>query len=67
MDIKIYRRHKADCSDKDDRCAPRCGCPLWLQSNWRNLPTTLDGSKLKRGQNKMACQHSVVVGSSEEL
>jgi hypothetical protein len=51
MDITIYRRHSADCPERD-RYAPRCGCPLSFQFNWKQAPTTLDGKKLKRGQNK---------------
>ena len=54
MDITIYRRHSADCDQKADRYAPRCGCPLWFQFNWKQASTTLDGNKLKRGQNKWA-------------
>jgi len=52
MDITIYRRHSADCPEKDDRYAPRCGCPLSFQFNWKQASTALDGKKLKRGQNK---------------
>ena len=52
MDITIYRRHSADCDQKADRYAPRCGCPLWFQFNWNQASTALDGKKLKRGQNK---------------
>jgi integrase len=54
MDITIYRRHSADCNQKADRYAPRCGCPLSFQFNWKQASTTLDGKKLKRGQNKWA-------------
>jgi hypothetical protein len=28
MEITIYRRHIKQCSKKNDRYAPRCGCPL---------------------------------------
>jgi integrase len=52
MDIIIYRRHSADCDQTADRYAPRCGCPLWFQFNWKRASTVLDGKKLKRGQNK---------------
>jgi hypothetical protein len=52
MNITIYRRHSADCPETDDRYAPRCGCPLSFQFNWRQASTTLDGKKLERGQNK---------------
>src|SRR5450631_1837290 len=52
MDIAIYRRHSAGCDQKADRYAPRCGCPLAFQFNWKQVSTTLDGKKLKRGQNK---------------
>jgi integrase len=52
MDITIWRRHSKDCPNKDDRYAPRCGCPLAFQFNWRQASTTFDGKKLKRGQNK---------------
>ncbi|MGA3315347.1 MAG: hypothetical protein ABSC64_02785 [Candidatus Korobacteraceae bacterium] len=54
MDITIYRRHSAGCEQKADRYAPRCGCPLAFQFNWKQASTTLDGKKLKRGQNKWA-------------
>lgn len=52
MDITIWRRHSKDCPDRDDRYAPRCGCSLSFQFNWSQAATTLDGKKLKRGQNK---------------
>jgi hypothetical protein len=52
MEIKIFRRHSADCPDKADRYAPRCGCPLWAEFNWNQSQTTLDGKKLRQGQNK---------------
>jgi integrase len=54
MDITIYRRHSEKCPDKQDRYAPRCGCPLSFQFNWKQASTTLNGNKLKRGQNKWA-------------
>ena len=34
MEVKIFRRHSADCPDKVDRYASRCGCPLWGEFNW---------------------------------
>jgi hypothetical protein len=52
VDITVYRCHSADCPEKGDRYAPRCGCPLAFQFNWKQDSTTLDGRKLKRGQNK---------------
>ncbi len=52
MDITIWRRHSADCLEKDDRYAPRCGGPLSFQFNWQGAPTVLDRKKLKHGQNK---------------
>ena len=52
MEIIPYRRHSADCKHKDDRYHPRCGCPLSFQFNWSQPPTTLDGRKLRRGQNR---------------
>jgi hypothetical protein len=52
MEITIYRRHSADCPQKADRYAPRCGCPLSGQFNWAQSTTNLAGKKLKRGQNK---------------
>jgi hypothetical protein len=54
MDITIYRRHSDQCPEKQDRYAPRCGCPLSFQFNWKQASTTLNGNKLKRGQNKWA-------------
>ncbi len=39
MDITIYRRHSAHCNQKADRYAPRCGCPLWFQLNWKQAST----------------------------
>jgi integrase len=35
MDITIYRRHAKDCTQQQDRYAPRCGCPLWAQYQFR--------------------------------
>ena len=52
MEITIYRRHSADCPQKADRYAPRCGCSLSGQFNWPQSTTKLDGKKLKHGQNK---------------
>lgn len=52
MEITIYRRHTKQCSQKDDRYAPRCGCPLWAEFNWPQAQTTLNGKKLRPGQNK---------------
>jgi hypothetical protein len=52
MELKIFRRHSADCPDKADRYAPRCGCPLWGEFNWPQSQTTLDGKRLRQGQNK---------------
>lgn len=52
MEIAIYRRHRADCKHQEDRYAPRCGCPLWFQFNWPQASTSLDGKKLRHGQNK---------------
>jgi integrase len=52
MEITIYRRHIKRCSQKDDRYAPRCGCPLSGQFNWPQSTTKFDGKKLKHGQNK---------------
>ncbi|MGA2992894.1 MAG: hypothetical protein ABSD88_20685 [Candidatus Korobacteraceae bacterium] len=49
MEITTYRRHSADCPEKGDRYAPRCGCPLWFQFNWKWAVTVFDGNKLKRG------------------
>jgi hypothetical protein len=34
MEVKIFRRHSADCPDKADRCASRYGCPPWGEFNW---------------------------------
>jgi hypothetical protein len=31
MEVKIFRRHSADCPDKADRYASLCGCPLPYQ------------------------------------
>jgi len=56
MEITIYRRHSADCKHKDDRYHPRCGCSLWFQFNWTQPETTLDGNKLRRGQNKWSAE-----------
>lgn len=56
MEITIYRRHSADCKYKDDRYHPRCGCSLWFQFNWTEPVTTLDGHKLRRGQNKWSAE-----------
>jgi hypothetical protein len=52
MEITIYRRHSADCPQKADRYAPRCGCSLSGQFNWPESITKFDGRKLKHGQNK---------------
>jgi len=52
MEITIYCRQSADCPDKADRYAPRCGCPLWGEFNWTQPQTALDGKKLRQGQNK---------------
>ena len=52
MEIKIFRRHSADCPDKTDRYAARCGCPLWGEFNWPQSQTTFEGKKLRQGQNK---------------
>lgn len=52
MGITIYRRHIKRCSQKDDRYAPRCGCPPSGQFNWPLSTTKFDGKKLKHGQNK---------------
>ena len=56
MEITIYRRHWAGCKHKDDRYHPRCGCSLWFQFNWSGPNTTLDGNKLRRGQNKWSAE-----------
>jgi len=56
MEITIYRRHSADYKYKDDRYHPRCGCSLWFQFNWTQPETTLDGNKLRRGQNKWSAE-----------
>jgi len=56
MEIAIYRRHSADCKHKNDRYHPRCGCSLWFQFNWTQLETTLDGNKLRSGQNKWSAE-----------
>src|SRR5438046_2304240 len=52
MEIKIFRRHSADCPDKAERYAPRCGCPLWAAFNWPQSQPPYDGKKLRQGQNK---------------
>jgi hypothetical protein len=52
MEITIYRRHTKQCSQKNNRYAPRCGCPLWGEFNWPQAETTLNGKKLRPGQNK---------------
>jgi hypothetical protein len=52
MEITIYRRHSADCPQKADRYAPRCGCSLSGQFNWPQSTAKFDGKKLKHGQNK---------------
>ena len=52
MEITIYRRHIKRCSQKDDRYAPRCGCPLSGPFNWPQSTANFDGKKLKHGQNK---------------
>jgi integrase len=59
MEITIYRRHWADCKHKDDRYHPRCGCSLWLQFNWSQPDTKLDGKTLKRGQNKWSAESCI--------
>ena len=46
MELKIFRRHSADCPDKADRYAPRCGCPLWGEFNWPQSQTTLSAPKM---------------------
>ena len=56
MEITTYRRHSADCKHNDDRYHARCGCPLWFQFNWSQSDTTLDGKKLRRGQNKWSAE-----------
>ena len=56
MEITIYRRHTKQCPHREDRYAPRCGCPLWFQFNWSQPDTTLDGNKLHRGQNKWSAE-----------
>jgi len=56
MEITIYRRHSADRKHKEDRYHPRCGCSLWFQFNWTEPETTLDGNKLRRGQNKWSAE-----------
>ena len=56
MEITIYRRHWAGCKHKADRYHPRCGCSLWFQFNWTQPETTLDGNKLRRGQNKWSAE-----------
>jgi integrase len=52
MEITIYRRHTKQCSQRNDRYASRCGCPLWGEFNWPQAQTTLNGKKLRPGQNK---------------
>ena len=52
MEVKIFRRHSVDCPDKADRYGSRCGCPLWGEFNWHQAQTTLDGKRLRQGQNK---------------
>jgi hypothetical protein len=56
MEITIYRRHSAGCKHKDDRYHPRCGCSLWFQFNWTEPEATLDGNKVRRGQNKWSAE-----------
>jgi hypothetical protein len=46
MEVKIFRRHSADCPDKAGRYASRCGGPLWgvqlasvqNHSRWEEAP-----------------------------
>ena len=52
MEVTIYRRHTKQCPHREDRYAPRCGCPLSGQFNWPQPTTKFDGKKLKHGQNK---------------
>jgi integrase len=65
MEITIYRRHSAHCKHKDDRYHPRCGCPLWLQFNWSQRETRLDGKKLRHGQNK--CSADTPIWSQAQI
>jgi hypothetical protein len=55
MEATVYRRHQKDCTSQD-RYAPRCGCPLWFQFNWRGESGQFDGKKLKQGQNKWSSE-----------
>lgn len=52
MEITIYRRHTKECPQREDRYAPRCGCPLSGQFNWPHATTKFDRKRLKHGQNK---------------
>ena len=55
MTITIYRRHGAACSERSNRYAPRCGCPLWFQFLWKHGKTAYDGKKLNY-QNKWSAE-----------
>jgi hypothetical protein len=59
MEILIYRRHSKTCKHKNDR-HPRCKCPLWFQFNWPQQSTTLNGRKLRSGQNKWPAETRVM-------
>jgi hypothetical protein len=52
MEITIYRRHTKQCAQREDRYAPRCGCPLSGQFNWPHATTKFGRKKLKHGQDK---------------
>ena len=52
MEITIYRRHIKGCSQKDDRYAPRCGCPHRVSSTGLNPAPSLMEKGSKHGQNK---------------
>jgi integrase len=60
VEITIYRRHSAACPEKGNRYAPRCGCPLWAQFNWKQSPVELDGRKLTPCQNKWSLDTRVM-------
>jgi len=66
MEITIFRRHIKRCSQKGDRYAPRCACPLSGQFNWPQSTTKFDGRKLKHGQNKWSLNAPDMVRGSAE-
>ena len=69
MTITIYRQHGADCPERFNRCATRCGCPLWFQFLWKKGKAVYDGKKLNY-QNKWSAETrswSEALSRSKEL